>query len=75
MILLPSNFSEKISPYEGDGDIEYEKRWDKSDELRQDLNNTRSLFTDYTNTLVKIADVPPLISGRYVEPHLPLNIQ
>jgi len=44
--------------------LEHEKRWDKYEELRQVLNDTRGVLTQYANLLAQVADVPPLISGK-----------
>jgi hypothetical protein len=41
--------------------LEHETMWDKSAELRQELNNVRKLLTEYADILAKVAEVPSLI--------------
>ncbi len=41
--------------------IEHERKWDKSVELRGDLNKVRAILTVYANVLAQVAEVPPLI--------------
>jgi len=50
--------SETVSPFE------HEKRWDKSDELRQALNDIRKWLTEYADILAEVAGVPSLIIER-----------
>lgn len=44
--------------------LEHEKRWDKYEELREELNMVRVVLTQYANLLAEVADVPPLIVER-----------
>lgn len=44
--------------------LEYEQKWDKSDELRKVLNDVRSILIEYANVLAEVADVPSLIIRR-----------
>ena len=39
---------------------EHEKQWDRYEELRQVLNETGGVLTQYANLLAEVADVPPL---------------
>jgi len=41
--------------------LEHEKRWDKYDELRQVLNETRGILVEYANLLSEVSGVPSLI--------------
>ncbi|MBA7713949.1 hypothetical protein ES703_122960 [subsurface metagenome] len=40
--------------------LEHEKRWDKYEELRKELNGLRSVLIDYGDILSKVAKVPSL---------------
>jgi hypothetical protein len=44
--------------------LEHEGRWDRYQELRQELNQVRGVMTDYANLLAEVADVPSLIVER-----------
>lgn len=56
LLLDYENIRERsVSPFE------HERRWDKYQELRQELNNVRGILTDYADLLAKVADVPSLI--------------
>ena len=41
--------------------LEHETQWDKSEELRQAMNDVRSILIEYANILSKVAGVPSLI--------------
>ncbi len=41
--------------------LEHERHWDKSVELRNDLNNVRNILTSYANVLAEVAGVPSLV--------------
>ena len=41
--------------------LEHERQWDKHDELRQELNQARTILIEYTNLLAEVAGVPSLI--------------
>lgn len=44
--------------------LEHERKWDKSDELRQVLNEVRGVLIQYGDLLAKVAGVTSLISDR-----------
>jgi hypothetical protein len=44
--------------------LEHEKQWDKYDELRNVLNQTRLLLSEYANLLAEVSGVPSLITER-----------
>jgi hypothetical protein len=44
--------------------LEHERRWEKYEELREELNTVRGVLTDYANLLAEVADVPSLIVER-----------
>ncbi len=44
--------------------LDYEKRWEKHEELRQVLNEIRSVLIKYSNLLAEVAEVPSLIFER-----------
>jgi hypothetical protein len=44
-----------VSPFE------HERRWDRYEELRQELNKVRGVLTEYAELLAKVAGVPSLI--------------
>jgi hypothetical protein len=59
LLLAYENTKEKhVSP------LEHEKRSDTYEELRQVLNDTRNVLTQYANLLAQAADVPSLIKGK-----------
>lgn len=49
---------EDVSP------VEHERRWDKYEELRQELNQARGVLTDYADLLAEVANVPSLTVQR-----------
>jgi len=40
--------------------LEHERQWDKNEELRQVLNDVRSVLIEYANLLAQVAGVPQL---------------
>ncbi len=44
--------------------LEYERQWDKYEELRHELNKVRGVLTEYANLLAEVAGVPSLIIER-----------
>lgn len=44
--------------------LEYEKQWDKYEELRQVIDNVRGVLIEYGNLLAQVAEVPSLIVQR-----------
>lgn len=44
--------------------LEHEKQWEKYEELRQVLNDVRSVLIEYANLLAQVAKVPSLIVQR-----------
>lgn len=42
--------------------LEHEKRWDKYEELRKVIEDARVVLKEYSDTLAKVAKIPPLIS-------------
>lgn len=44
--------------------LEHERRWDKNEELRTVLEETRNQLLEYANVLGNVAGVPPLIKGQ-----------
>ena len=44
--------------------LEHEIQWDKYEELRQVLNDVRTVLIEYSNLLAQVADVPSLIVER-----------
>lgn len=44
--------------------LEWERRWEKNEELRQVLNEVRQVLIEYANLLAEVAGVPPLIIER-----------
>ena len=44
--------------------LEHERRWDKYDELRQELGQVRGVLTAYADLLAEVAGVPPLVVKR-----------
>jgi hypothetical protein len=41
--------------------VQYEQEWEDSDQLRQELNNVRSILIEYADLLAQIAEVPTLV--------------
>jgi hypothetical protein len=41
--------------------LEHERRWDKYEELREELGNVRGVLTEYANLLAQVAGVPSLV--------------
>ena len=48
--------------------LEHERKWDKSKELRQVLNEVRSVLIQYANVLAKVAGVTSLVGEETDEP-------
>jgi hypothetical protein len=46
---------------EGVSAIQYERRWDRGDDFRRDLNELRGVLRAYADYLGEVADVPSLI--------------
>jgi hypothetical protein len=44
--------------------IEHEKKWEKSEELRKNLNDVRFVLIEYADLLARVADVPLLVIER-----------
>jgi hypothetical protein len=44
--------------------MEHEKNWERSEELRQALNDVRFVLIEYADLLAKVADVPLLVIER-----------
>ena len=44
--------------------LEHERKWEKHEELRQVLNDVRSVLIEYADLLAQVADVPSLIIAR-----------
>ncbi|MBC7342267.1 MAG: hypothetical protein H5U02_07425 [Clostridia bacterium] len=44
--------------------LEWERQWEKSEELRQVLNEVRQVLIEYANLLAEVAGVPPMIIER-----------
>lgn len=44
--------------------VEHERKWENHQELRQVLNNTRSILIEYANLLAQVADVPNLVVDK-----------
>lgn len=44
--------------------LEHERRWDKHEELRKELDSVRGVLTEYANLLAQVAGVPSLIVER-----------
>lgn len=44
--------------------LEHEKRWERAEELRQALNETRTVLVEYAGLLAQAAGVPSLIVKR-----------
>jgi len=47
--------------------IEHEMRWDKGQELRNELARVRSILIDYAKLLADVAGVPPLVIDKLPE--------
>jgi len=43
--------------------VEHERRWERADELRRDLNELRAVLRKYADYLGEVADVPSLLDA------------